>query len=259
MNRDFYTFGHLIMGLRKEYLKNYRILKNLESLIEIEDKDVTSYKISNHSSGPIYGSSKFKLEIFKKQKLIIETLQKLNVIPIKSFPDNLAMFDIEKIDFNYVLKQINILNNCIFKPGVNIANQDEFNMLCEIIFSSKTLALSPQYSQINIFQYLYLNDTEISLSTLDKMENTRFDLKYCAETDTFVTISPKNKYYINPQDLLRVEIPKNRLHPHYISLMEESRQEPKNFIMVGQSEGKKAINNYSIEDKQIAIVLNKIK
>lgn len=152
MNKKFYTYEKILLGLRDEYLKNQELLRNLKECIYIGDPEhkVESFcikaKFREQLNFEQIGKSKdnvvrLMLQITQRLSTIQQAVIKINsLMSIDEKTENTLMYDLIKENDSYSFVKNNKERQVTIDPEIGICEKNgdmEFAYLIEQILNSE--------------------------------------------------------------------------------------------------------------------------
>lgn len=236
-NSNSYTFSEIVLALRGEYVKNEKLLKELEKCLfvdgnaEIEARICPSYSRRDVNN--------ILIDIYEKQSNIRKAINRIKfdvfdiAIPIEPYR-------VVKKEFGkYVLKFEDYLfqyRECekASKYSIGILNEQVFNDVIEEIVNSDFMKLPDFGDSLNPFQFLNLKSDDVSLSgSFSQIKpNTFPSVSYNTKNDTICAL-PSNGGVQIINDFLNTRIPKDFIPEEYRKIIERAVRHSKGKVLEG--------------------------
>ena len=230
-NKNYFTFGEIIMALRPIYKDIQYKLRKLSEYIKIESDKEFTYNLDFLLKEELLGlfEPSINLKISKKPTNLNENLRiYINTHycfnELRWMQDN-ASFTLQKENGKYKFVDNKKFNySKAFTPKVKIAVcNDQLNLLLDTIKSNEIYYLPNLAIDLNLYQALYIRGDYITLSNTDFDNTKRIEITYNALNDK-IDIQANchySPYYID--ELLKSKIYKHQLPDEYIKLIEDER------------------------------------
>ncbi len=229
MNKNTYLFSEIIIGLRDEYLKNQKLLNELDKYIKISDDKMCKYIFCKTS--PYSHSNEIFMFILKEQNKLEKILNYIGY-RFLSAPCHYTspLYLLKKENDMYNFKFVNNTLPKNNKYNIEVINKKEVSEIADEINNSLLMQTKCIFEPISKFQSLSITLRGIDL--IGNFEDLNIDssyIHYNSNKDT-IAVCPGVKPGIFLIDkYLKTRIPKEIIPEEYRKIIDDNLEKHYNF------------------------------
>ena len=268
MSRDYYTYGEIVLALRKYFQETQKKLNEMKEKVIVESKEPCDYNLTlqlEHdrlvlSNGEVFQGPDIYLDASKNYQANIGTysryyLNKINGSSKNYFKDNVR-YKMTETDNKYLFDYIVKYYPGIFKPKAYIpdSSQEEFGKFYHELKELPLYNTRQNIIDINPYQRLWFTGDGVNIT--NSHYNNPIYINYVAKDDKIHVETKKRQDGFFLERLLNTQIPMYMLSYDLVALL-EGNYVPINKVAL--EDGVRRESSFDFNQEENELVLKKVK